>query len=336
MMERYRWAEPLDGRVRLHDEPFPASKLTRETVVVRPSYAGICRADVKELAGARDKLPYQHSLFGHEVAGIVAHAGEPTGFAEGELVTLNPNAGSERTTAFADAMLVSGSRETLGRALIRLPGNLPLDPPWLVEPLACVIHAADRIGEAFRGARAGVIGAGNAGLLFAFYGAHLGAQVTLLNRSEARRKFVQQFGAETLPLHEAQEDQFDVVVLATTVITGDVLDNGMRLARPGGYILLYGGTRAGFARYGHDLNEVRREGLLVRANTKPVMISGGYGCSSEDFSKAIALYSGHRERFPLERLVTGTIRLDELPDTMERMAAGEYDPPGKIVVRIGR
>ena len=115
----YRWAQTSDGVVQLNRRRFPVQILTKDAVVVRPFYAGICRADIKEVVGLRELVPGTRQLFGHEVIGKVVFAGDDTAFAEGQAVTLNPNTACERTTAFGDFLIVHGRREVLHQALVR-------------------------------------------------------------------------------------------------------------------------------------------------------------------------------------------------------------------------
>jgi threonine dehydrogenase-like Zn-dependent dehydrogenase len=340
----YRWAEANNGAVQFHRQRFPMHRLTRDAVVVRPLYAGICRADIKEVSGLREPVPGARHLFGHEVIGKVLFAGDATGFGEEQTVTLNPNADCERTTAFGDYLVAHGPPEVLHQALVCIPEHVSLEPPWLPEPFACVIHSLDGLlralgANSLAGAEVAIIGAGNAGILFGLYARHLGGRVTLFNRSLPRREFARKLGSfadqRICPLDSVGDGVFDIAILATTLIDEEVLGIGERTVAPGGALLLYGGTWSNLIRDGHDLNRVRRTGSAVSmvSNGKAIRVVGGYGCNERDFEKALGLYAEQPRVFALSRLVSATIGLEDLPETIAAMASGEFDPPGKVLVR---
>jgi threonine dehydrogenase-like Zn-dependent dehydrogenase len=341
----YQWAETHRGVVQFHRQRFPVQMLTNDAIVVRPLYAGICRADIKEASGLREPIPGTRHLFGHEVIGKVVFAGAATGFEEEQTVTLNPNADCERTTAFGNYLVAHGPREALHQALVRIPEHVSLEPPWLPEPFACVIHSLDGLllalgTSSLAGVEVAIVGAGNAGVLFGLYCQHLRGRATLFNRSPPRREFAQRLGSfpddRICPLDSAPDAAFDVVVLATTIIDEDILRIGERMVSPRGALLLYGGTWSNLIRDGHDLNQVRRTGSAVSlvSQGKAIRVVGGYGCTAGDFERALGLYAEQPCVFPLSRFISATIGLDDLPKTITGMASGAFDPPGKILIRI--
>ena len=341
----YEWAETHRGVVQFHRQRFPVQMLTDDAIVVRPLYAGICRADIKEVSGLREPIPGTRHLFGHEVIGNVVFAGAATGFVEEQTVTLNPNADCERTTAFGNYLVAHGPQQALLQALVTIPHHVSLEPPWLPEPFACVIHSLDGLllalgTSSLAGVEVAIVGAGNAGVLFGLYCQYLGGRATLFNRSLPRREFAQRLGSfaddRICPLDSAPDAAFDVVVLATTIIDEDILSIGERMVSPRGALLLYGGTWSNLIRDGHDLNQVRRTGGTVSlvSQGKAIRVVGGYGCTAGDFAKAIALYAEQPRIFPLSRFISSFIGLDDLPKTITAMASGAFDPPGKILIRI--
>jgi cyclitol reductase len=346
-LAEYQWAETRRGVVQLHHERFPQQKLTEDAVVVRPLYAGICRADIKEVSGLREPVPGTRHLFGHEMIGKVVFAGGATGFGQEQTVTLNPNVDCERSTAFGNYLFARGPREALQHALVRIPHHVNLERPWLPEPFACVVHSLDGLllalgKSSLAGVEVAIVGAGNAGLLFGLYCQYLGGRATLFNRSLPRCEFARRLGAfaedRIRRLDSAPDAGFDVVVLAATIIDRDVLSIGERMVSPHGALLLYGGTFSNLIRDGHDLNQVRRTGgtAPLLSQGKTIRVVGGYGCTSSDFAKAIALYAEQPSMFPLDRFMSSLIGLDDLPKTITSMASGAFDPPGKILIRFTR
>ncbi|MFH8621904.1 alcohol dehydrogenase catalytic domain-containing protein [Streptomyces vietnamensis] len=343
----YETTRLRDGVVSFGAHAFPHEALGDDTVVIRPDHMGICRADVKEILGSRDVPEDRGPLFGHELVGSVFFAGSRSGFEAGDTVTLNPNITPHRTTGFAEYVFVRGSREQLEQAVVRVPWPYDGKDVWMPEPFACIVHALRKLLELTRldslgGKRVGIVGAGCAGLMFAMYARHLGASVTVFNRGGARRAFAREQGVlaadEIRPLSEAgaYPDAFDVVVVAPTVATAELLETAGRLARDGAVVLVYGGTRKGdrFPGGPVDVDAVRRGELLTWVDHagKRLGVSGAYGCFKEDYEEGFRLRAEHPEAFPLDRLVSRRIALAEFPDFVMDIAAGRTDPPGKVLV----
>ncbi|MFJ9773232.1 alcohol dehydrogenase catalytic domain-containing protein [Kitasatospora sp. NPDC101157] len=340
-----------DGVVSLGTRPFPHDALGADTVLIRPDHLGICRADAKEILGSRDIPEDRGPLFGHELVGTVAFAGARTGFREGELVTLNPNITPSRTTGFAEYVFVHGTEAQLDQAVVRVPEADIRDCIWMPEPFACIVHALRKLLELtgltdLRGRRVAVIGAGCAGLTFALYARHLGASVAVFNRGEARRAFARQQGLltedEIHPLTEAKAEQhqgrFDVVVVAPTIAGAELLETGADLAADGAVLLVYGGTRKGdtFPPGQADVDTVRRRELIepIDHRGRRISLAGAYGCHREDYEEGFRLRAAHPEAFPLEKLTSRRIGLDEFPRQVMDLAAERVDFPGKVVIDL--
>ncbi|WP_405456672.1 medium chain dehydrogenase/reductase family protein [Streptomyces sp. NBC_00101] len=339
----------LDGTVSLSKRVFPYDALREDTVVIKTEYLGICRADAKEIRGSRDVPQDRGPLFGHELVGTVCYAGSRTRFRDGETVTFNPNITPTRTTGFAEYVFVHGSEEQLEQAVVRVPEAGMGQGAWMPEPFACIVHAVKKLLElagpaSLRGKRTGIVGAGCAGLMFAMYARHLGAQVTVFNRGEQRRSFARE--QEILAAHETHaladadsfRDEFDVVVVAPTIATTQILETAAGLTADGGHLLVYGGTRKGdiFPAGQADIDTIRRQELIepVSYGTKRFHLTGAYGCFKEDYEDGFRLRAEHPEAFPLERLASRSIGLHEFPELIMDIAAGATDHPGKVLIRI--
>ncbi|CUW30306.1 L-threonine 3-dehydrogenase [Streptomyces reticuli] len=340
-----------DGVVDVGARPFPQDALGDDTVVIRPDYMGICRADAKEILGSRDVMEDRGPLFGHELVGTVAFAGSRTGFAEGDLVTLNPNITPSRTTGFAEYVFVHDTRERLDQAVVRVPEPHVRDGVWMPEPFACIVHALGKLLEhtrlpSLQGKSVGILGAGCAGLMFAMYARHLGASVSVFNRGEARRAFARDqrilAEGEIFALSdaeaEAHRDRYDVVIVATTVATAQLLETAAVMAADGGVLFVYGGTRKGdsFPAGRADVDTLRRQERIesVRHLGKRLRIAGAYGCFREDYEEGFRLHADHPRAFPLEKLTSRRIGLDDFPPLIMDIAAGKEDFPGKVLIKV--
>jgi threonine dehydrogenase-like Zn-dependent dehydrogenase len=166
------------GDLAITEIPDPAPR--DHEVVVAVDTCGICGTDVHVLDGDYGVVRYP-VIPGHEFGGEVVAVGRAVrGLAAGTRVAVDPmdycdacsmcrsgwtnmclNGGGLGTTApgaLAQYVAVNGAR------CEPLPDELGLGEASLVEPLACVLHAVDRIGPVL-GRDVLVIGAGPIGLL---------------------------------------------------------------------------------------------------------------------------------------------------------------------------
>ncbi|ONI92265.1 hypothetical protein ALI22I_04750 [Saccharothrix sp. ALI-22-I] len=302
-------------------------------VLVRTELMGVCRSDLKEVAGTRGG-PGQ---FGHELVGEVVDSSTAR-LPPGTRVCLDPNPPVRRGTGFARALWVCGEEDAVARALPVAPSGVSARRLVFAEPAACAAHclttAARHRGTDLRGTAVCVLGAGVAGVLITALARRAGAVAALRNRSPDRLRFLRDNGI--LPDEVARRvapDSQDVVVVAASFVFPELLEEALRLVRPGGLVLLYGGTRAGDRLSGLDcdLDGVRRGELAVpvRWRGKPVVVGGSYGTSPTDF--ALALEALAHDRVGVERLVTREVDLVDLPDVLRELTATRY--LGKVLVR---
>ncbi|WP_312053536.1 medium chain dehydrogenase/reductase family protein [Pantoea brenneri] len=345
----YKTAELANGIVRNATKKFPRHTLNENSVVIRPDYIGICRADVKEIIGSRDVPSDRGPLFGHELVGTVVFGGTSSGFQEGELVTFNPNITPDRTTGFAEYVFINGSAEQLDQAVIRVPQQDIIHHIWMPEPMACIVHATQKLltlteATDLQGKKVGIIGAGCSGTMFAMYAKHLGASVAIFNRGKMRREFAHEKQLlcedEIFALDNAKDHagEFDIVMVVSTIVSQDILEMAADLTASNGTVLIYGGTREGdkFLTTGVDIDVIRRKELIreTEYQGQALRICGAYGCYKEDYEESFRLHATYPQQFPLESLVSTVIEFDDFADLVMRVAAGEHDYPGKVVVRI--
>lgn len=346
--DKYRTVKLTNGKVDISTESFPIDKLSENSVVIKPFYMGICRADVKEVTNSRDVMKDRGPLFGHEIVGKVVFAGEKTGLMENQIVTFNPNVTPHRTTGFAEYFFIHGDNITLKSAIIPFPDNLKTDPPFAPEPFACIVHSLKVLMKKsnnadLSGKNVCIIGTGNSGLMFGFLARFFNAQVKLLNRGQMRINFAKEANLfsvgelDILANSEKYTNLFDIVIVVPTKIDQNILKIAYESVKPNGFIHLYGGTRKGdlFLESSVDIDDIRRKELLasVKYQGKKLNISGAYGCLKEDFEEGFMHYQKNPELFPLSRLISKIISLDELPDTMLSIASGKKDFPGKVIVK---
>jgi threonine dehydrogenase-like Zn-dependent dehydrogenase len=287
---------------------------------------GVCRSDLKEITGVRGGP----SQFGHELVGVVEDGVLPVG----TRVCLDPNVPVHRGSGFAREIWVSGAPEDLAKALPRAPEGISARTLVFAEPTACAAHcvtmASRHAGAQPRSVT--VLGAGVAGVLIAGLAGFAGARVALHNRGRDRLDFLARRGVLPDALGRAvPRDSQDVVVVATSFVFPDLLRDALGLVRPGGVVMLYGGTKAGdrLPDLDCDLDAVRRGESAWPAvwHGKPVVVGGSYGTGPMDFPRAMAALSNG---LVVEPLVTGEVALADLPAELDRLTTERV--LGKVLV----
>jgi cyclitol reductase len=311
---------------------------TPDAVLVRPALVGVCRSDLKEIGGGRPGP----SQFGHELVGVIADSSTPR-LPAGARVCLDPNVPLSRGTGFARSMWAGGEAGALVRAFPLAPGGVAERRLVFAEPLACAAHclamARRHLGSAgLAGAGICVLGAGIAGVLIARLAETAGASALLANRDPGRLDFLAARdalpGAGGVRLADATGGH-DVVVVATSYFLPGLLERALELVRPGGLVMLYGGTAAGDRLPGLDcdLDRVRRAELVRAASWRgtPVLIGGSYGTTAEDFAHALRTLADAPDGLGVERLVTAEVTLPDLPAVLRRLVAERSY--GKVLMR---
>lgn len=223
----------LDGRGATSMKELADPEPSEFEVVIAPQAVGICGTDLHLVAG-----DYPTGSFpvvpGHEFAGdVVAVGSDVTEFAPGDRVGVDPNVNCGHCDlCLAGAtnlcpelcpigVTVDGACAELvkvpARVAFRLPDGLSYEAGALVEPFACVLHAAGRIGP-LKEQRVLIYGAGSIGLFtLAYAKEHGAASVAVIEPSERRRHAALEFGADAAdaPGTSTAERDVDVVVEAS-------------------------------------------------------------------------------------------------------------------------
>jgi cyclitol reductase len=299
--------------------------------------AGLCRSDLKEIAGDRHGV----SQFGHEVVGMVEES-TLAALPPGRRASLDSNVPVTRGTGFATTMWAAGSADRLTAALPVVPHGIDARRLVFTEPVACVRHCLSAVtrhlGRELAVLRLAVLDAGTAGVLIAGLAHATGSRVAIGNRSADRTSFLRErriVDAPIGPLAELPSASVDVAVVATSFVPPEVLREALRVILPGGLVLLYGGTAPSDALAGLDcdLDTVRRTEIAVTADWhgKAVRVGGSYGTAPEDFGVAVrTLTDLDSSVLPVERMITREVRLADLPQVLREQVTGR--PLGKTLV----
>jgi threonine dehydrogenase-like Zn-dependent dehydrogenase len=233
-------------------------------VRIRPAAVGICGTDVHICDGTFAARPPM--ILGHEVAGWVDAVGAGVrNTREGDLVTVEPHRycgicrycrlGREHLCLNKEAYgvhLDGGMAEyqlVPERVAYQLPSGLDPKVGALTEPLACVVHAMDRLAPR-SGTAALIFGAGPAGLILLSLCRIAGLMpIVTAEPDAARRESAMVFGA-----HAAVDPTADDWVEAAQAIVGGagydyvveavgsarVLESAIPMAARGGTVLVFG------------------------------------------------------------------------------------------------
>lgn len=242
-------------------------------VVVEISAALTCGTDLKTYKRGHPvlikKIP---SVFGHELAGVIAEVGpNVTGFSVGQRVVAANSAPCGRcfycqrdhlslcenlellNGAYAE--FISIPARIVEQNLLPVPDKVTFRQAALVEPLACTIHGIER-SELRLGDIVCVIGHGPIGLMFTRLARLKGARVIVVGRNPFKLEKARQFGAQELVDITAVSDPVDVVrgltpggrgvdVAIEAVGLPETWEQAIEMTRPGGLVNLFGGCKSG-------------------------------------------------------------------------------------------
>mgnify|MGYP001207974243 FL=1 len=328
---------PRSAAVREVPVPEPAPG----EVLIRVERAGICGTDVHIYKGEYIS-PYP-IIPGHEFSGTIAGLGEGvSGFAIGDCVTAEPNihcgrcvyclshrgnhcanwqaVGVTRGGAMAEYVAVPAGN------VFRLPDGMSFAEGAFIEPLACVVHAMNRLRPA-PGDRALLFGAGAMGQQLIQALVHAGvSDLAVVDVAEGKLAMAAQWGA-TRTFVSGRFDEaellgefprgFDIVADATGI--PQVIEQALKYLGPAGKYLQFGVAPKDAAIRLSPFDLFQRDWTLI-----------GSMATNDTFHQALQWAKAKRVR--LESLVTSVIGLDDLPRLFENGARPE---DLKVQVQIG-
>lgn len=301
-------------------------------VVLRVTMTGICGTDLHIHNG--DFGPRYPLTLGHEILGVVEAVGPDVASpAVGERVVYDtmvacgvcPNCqrqlpnyctdiravGVTEAGGFADQVLAVAAR-------CHSVEGIPDEVAVFAEPLACSLHALDRLALE-PGSDVLLFGAGPSGLLLAQLLRHGGAgRLVVAAPTASKLALAREYAAdETVQIARDDEagtlaalkalapDGFDVVVDATGALS--VLRNVMALTRDGGTVLVYGMAHEG-ATIPIEPNEIFRRQITLR------------GTFSQAYTFERALRMMRSGRIRTDGLLTHRFGLDEYDQALDAVA----------------
>ncbi len=331
-----RFYAPMDVRLEEIEVPQPGPG----EVLVRVGAATTCGTDLKTYRRGHPLLiKHPPSPFGHEVAGTIVEVGtQVAGWRPGARVVVANSAPCNRcffcrrgqqslcedllllNGAYADYLLVPA--RIVEQNLWELPTNIPFTSAALTEPLACALHGIEE-SDIHPGESVVIIGAGPLGLLLLAVARLKGARVIVCGRNPEKLAVARALGADEIvdmtqmPEHSNQiaavraltEAQRGADVVIEAVGVPELWEAAVRMVRRGGLVNFFGGCASGTA---------------ISLETQPlhydeITLKGVFHHTPAYFSTALHLIASGR--IPVERLITDTLPLQELPRAFDRLLA---------------
>ena len=298
------------------------------------AYCGVCGTDLHIAHGDMDQRVRSPRVIGHEMSGVVAELGPGVeGFRVGEPVVVRPLDARAETPADRGFSHISAGLKFLGIdapgafqrswtvpafTLHHLPAGVELRLAALVEPLAVACHDVRR-AELRAEETAVVIGAGPIGLLVALVARAEGARVIVSEVNEARLRFAEQLGFETID--PGNVDPAERLVELTDGVRADVVfevSGAPAAALAMTQLAAIRGRIVVVAIY-PDPQPVR----LFDFFWKELQLCGARVYEPADYERAIELIAART--LPLERLISRVELLERLPAVFEELVRGTGD-----------
>ena len=319
------------GNRRIGVETVPVPEIGPGELLVRVEACGICHTDLKKVE--YDLLPPPR-IYGHETAGVVEKAGPGvTAFRPGDHVVAFHHIPCRncfyckrklyaQCPTYKKVGITAGFEPAGGGfsqyvrvmdwivrdGVERIPDGVPFDRACFVEPintcLKAVVQADPQPGETVA-----VLGQGPIGLMFTMLVRRSGARVFATDTFPTRRALSEKVGAERA--FDPRDEAFEAAVRSATATRGadlvvvavsvpGIVDQAMRISRPGARILL-------FAQTSHQ-ERVELSGADVCVGERTLF--GAYSASVDLQAESAKLAFGGE--LPVEELISHRVALDDI------------------------
>lgn len=321
-----------------------------EEVLQKPLLAGevrvkieaalTCGTDVKTyLRGHPVLIKEIPSGFGHEFSGVIDAIGEGVeGFQIGDRVVAANSAPcgecfyckKEEYNLCENLDLLNGAyaeyinipARIVKKNLLKLPNDLSFERAAFCEPLANVVHGVERT-DIKAGQSVGIIGIGPIGLMFARLAKLKGARVIVAGRNKLKLDLARDFaGADEIVdlkkypnpekiFMDFSDEKRGLDVAIECVGLPEIWERIFTFVRPGGTVHFFGGCKSG--------SKVTLD--TVKMHYGDLKLMSVFHHTPKYFRKALELIaSGDVE---VEKLITGIVKLQDLPYAIEQHMEGK-------------
>jgi threonine dehydrogenase-like Zn-dependent dehydrogenase len=320
------------GRVSVDDIPEPL--VGAFDVLIEPLAVGVCGTDIHIVEGDYRSSP--PVVLGHEVCGRVVATGESVvALAIGDLVTVEPHLycgvciycqtgklnmcpnrrapGVHLDGGMAELLAVP---ETLAYLL---PPSTPPHHGALTEPIACAVHAMDRLAPA-SGLPVAIFGAGPAGVILIALSALAGTHPVVSIEPRAHRRALALRAGADIAIDPNDSDFGKIVDHATSgngfayvvdaVGSARILESAVEIASRGAKILVFGVSKP------EDVAAISPNDVYARELSI-------LGSALNPFTHRRA--ANLLPSLPLDELHCGFFGLDDVADALDAQRAGTFD-----------
>jgi L-iditol 2-dehydrogenase len=327
-------AAVLYGKRDVRIEQIPIPRIGPGEVLVRIKAALTCGTDLKVYRqGFHARMIVPPSVFGHELSGVVEEVGEGVeSFAPGMRV-VSANSGPCNECFYCERHLanlcenlqfINGAyaefikipEKIVRQNLLILPENVSFHEAALVEPLACVLRAAEKTGIE-EGNTVVVIGMGPIGLMFVQVLKTLGAKVIALGNRSSQLAMAKTMGADFV-VDSTRSNVVEQVRKITSGMRGadivieavgskETWQQAMGMVRRGGTINLFGGCPSG--------THIPLDSTLIHYSE--ITIKANFHHTPRHIREALDAI--HRGKLKAKSLITGEEHLAALGSVLERL-----------------
>lgn len=308
-------------------------------VVVKVMAALTCGTDVKTFRRGHPVLIKEvPSGFGHEFSGIIEKVGKNVKeFTPGDRVVAANSAPcgecfyckKQEYNLCENLDLLNGAyaqyitvpARIVKKNMLIIPDSLSFERAAFCEPLANVVHGAERTGIK-PGDTVGIIGIGPIGLMFARVAKLMGARVIVAGRNPIKLKAAEDFAYAdeivdltkyknpTMIFREFSDEGFGLDVAIECVGLPEIWEQIFDCVRPGGTVHFFGGCKSG--------SSVNFD--TTRMHYSDIKMMSVFHHTPKYFRQALELIaSGEVE---VEKLITDTLPLEKVEYAMQQHIEG--------------
>lgn len=264
-------------------------EIAEDEILLKNKVSLTCGTDVKIYHRGYPRLKPPHP-FGHELSGVVEKVGSKvTKFAVGDRVATHNTAPCNKCyycknhqhSMCDDLVYIRGAHAEYVRIpapvveqnMFLIDDNMSHKTAALMEPFSCAVYGVDECNIR-QGDTVVIIGVGPIGLMFARLAVLKGARVIVSDMVASRLEIAKKQGVwkvvnakdspnsteEILSLTDDKRGA-DIVIEATGLIP--VWEESFKLARKGGMVLLFGGTKSG-SKLTVDATQLHYEQITIK------------------------------------------------------------------------
>jgi len=221
--------------------------------------------------------------------------------------------------AYAEYIKVPSRMVTVN--MQEIPSHLTFEEAAITEPLACVLHGAEKANIKL-GDTIAIIGAGPIGLLHLLVAKNMGTEkVIVSDLVEERLQVAQKLGAEVV--NASQDDPIEKIRESTDGYGADVVieaiglpatwEQALKMVRKGGTVLEFGGCPPG--------TEIKVRTELLHYGQ--VTVLGTFHATPLHFRKALNLIASRT--IDVRPLITQKMKIERIKDAFETLITSKKD-----------